>query len=96
MGTTKRQGKSNPLHYILASDRMIRQGYSVEAINAYVRETPFEALVQGNLDALEARFAAMEDADSEEARERRELALSYYAEGLLPASNRRFVYPVIR
>jgi len=74
VGTTKRQGKSNPLHYILASDRMIRQGYSVEAVNAYVRETPFEALVQGNLDALEARFAAEEDADSEEARDRRALA----------------------
>ena len=74
MTTPKRQGKSNPLHYILASDRMIRQGYSVEAVNAYVRETPFEALVQGNLDALEARFAAEEDADSEEARDRKELA----------------------
>ena len=74
MGTTKRQAKSNPLHYILASDRMTRQGYPVEAINAYLHETPFEVLVQANLDALEARFAATEDADSEEARDRRELA----------------------
>ena len=74
MTTPKRQGKSNPLHYILASDRMIRQGYSVEAVNAHFRETSFEALVQENRDALEARFAGMEDADSEAAREQRELA----------------------
>jgi len=74
VGNTKRQGKSNPLHYILASDRMTRQGYSLEAINAYLRETPFEEMVQTNLDALEARFAAEEDAESEEAQDRLEFA----------------------
>jgi len=74
MNDTQRQGKRNPLHYILASDRLIRLGYSLDEINAYLRETPFHALVQANLDAMEARFAAEEAAASEEARERRELA----------------------
>ena len=74
MGNTKRQGKSNPLRYILASDRMTRQGYSLEAINAYLRDTPFEEMVQTNLDALETRFAAEEDAESEEAQDRLEFA----------------------
>lgn len=74
MSTTNRKGKSNPLHAILASDRMTRLGYSLEEINAYLRETPFDELVQSNFDALEARFAADEAGDSEEARERRELA----------------------
>jgi len=53
---------------------MTRQGYSLEAINAYLRETPFEEMVQTNLDALEARFAAEEDAESEEAQDRLEFA----------------------
>ena len=74
MSSRNRQGKSNPLHYILASDRLIRQGYTLEAVNAVLREIPFEELVQENLDALEARFAAAEDADSESAKEKRELA----------------------
>ena len=74
MSDTQRQGKRNPLHDILASDRLIRLGYSVDEVNDYLRETSFDALVQANLEAMEARFAAEEAAASEEARERHELA----------------------
>ena len=55
MSDTQGQGKRNPLHYILASDRLIRLGYSVDEVNDYLRETSFDALVQANLEAMEAR-----------------------------------------
>ena len=89
MSDTQRQGKRNPLHYILASDRLIRLGYSLDEINAYLRETSFDALVQANLDAMEARFAAEGAAASVEARERRELAEAMMRSAAGPAFMRR-------
>ena len=53
---------------------MTRLGYLLDEINAYLRETPFEELVQANLDAMEANFAAEEAADLKNPSERRELA----------------------
>ncbi|MEX0449641.1 hypothetical protein V6X63_07730 [Spiribacter sp. 221] len=46
LSNIQRQGKSNPLHAILASDRMTRLGYSLDEINAYLRETPFDNFVE--------------------------------------------------
>ena len=70
-----RQGKNNPLHFIMTSDRMTRLGYSVEEINAHIRQTPFDELVRANLEALEAKARARApNLEAQEARERYELA----------------------
>lgn len=46
MSGNARQGKDNPLHYIVASDRLFALGYSADEVNAYLSQTPFEELVQ--------------------------------------------------
>ena len=74
MSGNARQGKDNPRHYIVASDRLFALGYSADEVNAYLSQTPFEELVQANLDAMEANFAAEEAAALKELKERRELA----------------------
>ncbi|AGY92084.1 hypothetical protein SPICUR_05550 [Spiribacter curvatus] len=68
---------------------MTRLGYSLDEINAYLRETPFEELVQANLDAMEANFAAEGAAALEDLRERRELAEATIRSAAGPAFTRR-------
>ena len=74
MSGNARQGKDKPLHCIVASDRLFALGYSADEVNAYLSQTPFEELVQANLDAMEANFAAEEAAALQDLKERREVA----------------------